>query len=550
MNSTPQLVDNSMNFDPTSDSTSMPEQTHGKPLTPSQAFVCKVTHPPTTVPEFQGLPTQDTRSQVVYNMRNIDVLKTPVTFDYGTSKYASNSWALHNDYSLIVPTGARIKWFGCCYTYTAASGTNPGGLTNTYIQDVANVGVQDNFKFKTWADTVNLYRPCYKSITLYPNVTAFNNQGIISAQQFNPNILFTGSLSSMSYEQPKLFNLALDHLYSIKGDDLFFTSETHSDFHLALIENWFKTRKLRSRGLNLDPNNFLQVINMGKVGYASDEVSLVPTPSQIAQNSMRSYQDKFVNGAFVVSRVNTLSPKWMSGSNTRVDTRGLYECWSYTIGQDEAGHLTRLLDPTEPGTSAAAAPVMLDTLWSSDMTWQLIRMQGISPNLTADTGNNSSTVSPIAIKNYYGLEAQPVWDGPWNGIARMSPKPSLSEMQALMDTFYEMPDGMPAKFNAMGAFLPFLASALPHTLGFVKDLIKNKKSKTGRAVTMPTTTQRERAATKPVSNDTDKQTIAKLRDKITNMRINELSTNKRQNKREKAHQGKPIPAMVVERTKR
>jgi hypothetical protein len=540
MNSTPQLVDNSMNFDPMSDSTSMPEQTHGKSLTPSQAFVCKVTHPPTTVPEFSGLPTQDARTQVVYNMRNIDVLKTPVTFDYGTGKYASNSWADHNDYSIIVPTGARIKWFGCCYTYTAGT-----GLTNTYIQDVGNVGVQDNFEFQNWSNTVNLYRPCYKSITMYPNVTAFNNQGIVSVQQFNPNILFSGSMSSMSYEQPKLFNMALDHLYSIKGDDLFFTSETHSDFHHALIENWFKTRKLRSRGVNLDPNNFLQIINMGKVGYESDSVSLVPTPSQIAQNSMRSYQDKFINGAFVVSRVNTLSPKWMSGSNTQMSTKGLYECWSYTIGSDDSTHLVQLSDSTSSG--ASLAPVMLDTLWSSDMTWQIIRMQGISPNMVTPSANNSATVSPIAIKHYYGIEAQPVWNGPWNGIARMSPKPSLSEMQALMDTFYEMPDGMPAKYNALGAFLPFLASALPHALSFVKDLITNKKSKTEGTVAIPTTTKRERAATKPVSNNSDKQTVAKLRQQIASMQLNNQRSNKRNTK---ARRGKPIPTMVFERSKR
>jgi hypothetical protein len=533
-----------MNFDPMSDSTSMPEQTHGKSLTPSQAFVCKVTHPPTTVPEFSGLPTQDARTQVVYNMRNIDVLKTPVTFDFGTAKYASNSWNDHNDYTIIVPTGARIKWFGCCYNYTAGS-----GLTNTYTQDVGNVGVQDNFDFQNWSSTVNLYRPCYKSITLYPNVTAFNNQGVISAQQFNPNILFSGSMSSMSYDQPKLFNMALDHLFTTKGDDLFCSSETHSDFHHAVIESWFKSRKLRSRGLKLDPNNFIQIINLGKVGYESDAVSLVPTPSQIAQNSMRSYQDKFINGAFVVSRVNTLSPKWMSGSNTQLNSKGLYECWSYTIGSDDATHLVQLKDPAAPGSNADS-PVMLDTLWSSDMTWQFIRMQGISPNITAGPTEYGATVSPIAIKHYYGIEAQPVWNGPWNGIARMSPKPSLSEMQSLMDTFYEMPDGMPAKYNALGAFLPFLASALPHALSFVKDLIANKKSKTDAAVAVPTTSKRQRAITKPISNNGDKQTIAKLRQQIAAMQLSMRNTNKRGEKRKtKTRQSKPIPAMVFERSK-
>lgn len=531
MNSTPQLVDNSMNFDPMSDATSLPEQTHGQALTPSQAFVCKVTHPPTTVPEFSGLPTQDARTQVVYNMRNIDVLKTPITYDADSEKYQANSWNEHSDYAIIAPTGARIKWFGCCYQVNKPSDPQPD-VGHYYQQDYANVGVQDNFDFKSWSSTVNLYRPCYKSLTLYPNVTAFNNQGIVSAQQFNPNILFSGTLSTMSYEQPKLFMLALDHKYKEQNDAMFHNSETHTDFHVSVVESWFKTRKIRNRGLNLDPNNYIQIVNLGNVGYESDIVSLAPTPSQIAQNSMRSYQDKFVNGAFVVSRVNTLSPKWMSGSNT-AGKAGLYECWSFTVSSDNQPHLTALKDPATVGNTPAQTPTMLDTLWSSDMTWQIIRMQGISPNPVTATTSNSSTVSPISIKNYYGIEAQPVWNGPWNGIARMSPKPSLSEMQSLMDTFYEMPDGMPAKFNAIGTFLPFLASALPHALSFVKHLISNEKSKPKKSSEVATTSKRERAAVKSVSDGKDKQRIAKLEKQLAAMQMAKQPAKSNRRKRNK-----------------
>jgi hypothetical protein len=288
--------------------------------------------------------------------------------------------------------------------------------------------------------------------------------------------------------------------------------------------------------LKLDPNNFIQIINLGNVGYESDISSLVPTPSQIAQNSMRSYQDKFINGAFVVSRVNTLSPKWMSGSNTSQNTngKGLYECWSYTVSGDGSTHLVSLKDPSGVGVKPSDAPRMFDTLWSSDMTWQVIRMQGISPNMITPNGSNSSTVSPISIKNYYGIEAQPVWNGPWNGIARMSPKPSLSEMQSLMDTFYEMPDGMPSKYNAMGAFLPFLAQALPHALSFVKHLITKEKPAPKRASAVATTSKRERAATKPVSaNNKDKQTIAKLQQQIANMQVTKRPAPKNNKRKRK-----------------
>eukprot|EP01084_Bolivina_argentea_P210210 357876_1 len=127
----------------------------------------------------------------------------------------------------------------------------------------------------------------------------------------------------------------------------------------------------------------------------------------------------------------------------------------------------------------------------------------------------------------------------------MSPKPSLSEMQALMDTFYEMPDGMPAKYNAMGAFLPFLAQALPHALSFVKHLITKEKSEPKKAVAVATTTKRQRAATKavskPASNNNDKQTIAKLRQQLAAMQVAKrpvVKTKKR--KRREPKEGKLI----------
>jgi hypothetical protein len=309
--------------------------------------------------------------------------------------------------------------------------------------------------------------------------------------------MFGGAVSELSFTHPQIFHHMLDYLHSKQSESFFSRNNTHPEINATAVESWFKTRKIKESGLSLDPDTYLQIVSFGQVGYADDVPSIVPTPSQILQNSMRSYSDKFVNGAFAVNRINTISPAWMSGANTanNITADGLYECWTYTIGSDGAKHLTRLDENIKDGGATSDLLPMRDTLWTKDMTWTLIRMQGITPNINS---SQPSAAAPIAIKYYQTIEAQPVWNGPWNGCSRVSPKPDLAAMQMLMDTFYDMPDAMPVKYNALGAFLPFLASALPHALGFVKDLITGKKEKsTPRTREMPPTTTRKSRSMEP-----------------------------------------------------
>lgn len=539
------LVENPIDFDPASESCSMPEQTHAKPLTEREALIAKVTHPPSTVPEFSGLPTQDARTQVVFNFRNIDVLKTPIVFDRTTGKLVSKEWSAASDYSIVVPTGARIKWFGCTYDMNA---TTPG----FYEQDLNNVGIQDNFNFKNWAETVNLYRPVAKSVTLYANVTAFNNQGIISCQQFNPNILFSGAAALLSHQDSKLFHHLLDSHFERDPEFVSNRDNVHPDFNLSTVEAWFKSRKIKATNIKLDPNFPIQIINMGTVGYESDTASYVPTPSQMAQNSMRSYQDKFVSGCFSVQRLNTISPEWLSGSApiTSADTiKGLYNCYICVIGNTGALSIIPLLDNSGVGNVPADFITMKDTLWTKDMTWTMIRMQGIAPNLVL--GGDATVVSPVSIKTYYTIEAQPVWNGPWNGMSRVSPKPSLTDMQAIMDTFYEMPDGMPSKYNALGSFLPFLAQLVPHAIKAIGNLFSSKDNSKPAP-------RGPRPARKPAKkilnreNNLEKE-VSKLRQQVKELNVAKTSTAprprraRRQNRR-KANNRVPN-TIIVERSK-
>lgn len=455
-----EIAANPMHFD---DGSASNEQAHEfKNMSPERAMILKLTHPPTTVPELEGLPTNDARTQVVIQWRNNDILKTPsIVTEQGVTEDVD--WSTVTDYGFIVPNSARVQYIGCTY------GPVGSPVEGQYVQDVKNTKIQDNFDFSVWSKTVNLYRPIYKSTTLYSNVTMFNNVGSINVQQFNPAILFAGKLSEFSFQSPELFARFLKD--GVAASRISLGGAVHCDYNLSAVEHYFRSTGQKTSGFDLDPSTTIQVIDLGKVGYEQDVTSLMPTPSQINTNSMRSFAGKFQDGAFAVQRLNTIAPRWLVGSRPSINYNGLYECYTYTVLSDGTGHFVPLAEQTAPGKSK----VLLDTLWSQDMTWTFIRCQG----LTAQSVT-SQDIPPFLIKQYYGMEAQPVWGGPWNGLSRESPRPSLKAMQQLIDAFYAMPDAMEAKYNFLGTILPFLKGLIPAGVSLLSGLFKPKEEKKDR----------------------------------------------------------------------
>jgi hypothetical protein len=452
-------TENPMNFDNVGSSHQTQEH-NIKNMSNEQAMVLKLSHPPTNVPELLGLPTNDARTQVLIQWRNNDVMQVP-SFEISNGVTDDGDWRTITDYGYIIPTGARVPYIGVYY-----------GKTGFYLQDVRNTKVQDNFNFDVWKDTVNLYRPIYKSTTVYSNVTAFNNTGSMNVQQFNPAILFAGTLSEFSWQHPKYFSIFIKD--GIEAGRIKTTNASHVDFNPIAIEHYFRDAGTKLTGVDLDPSTTIQVVNLGRIGYESDAASIMPSPSQINTNSMRSYAGRFADGAFAVQRLNTVSPAWLTGTRTyeKEKNNGLYQCFIFTDSDGSAPSFAQLNEQLPGNTSK----VLTDTLWSQDMTWSFVRAQGITPNGLVTTTPDAS-VSPFLIKTYYGFEAQPVWGGPWNGLARVSPKPSLTAMQALIDTFYGMPDGMPAKYNFLGTILPFLKDIIPAGVSWIKSIFSDPKPK-------------------------------------------------------------------------
>jgi hypothetical protein len=425
-------------------------------LTPTQSFVRKCLHPPSAVPNFCGLPTNDARSQVTIEWRGMQINRTPRIFN---SDQVSNNL-----------TAADLNTFN--YVFLQTSGgrviTIPfiewdGGIS----QDLANGITVAQYDFRNFRNDAVLYRPCYKSLTYCQNATAFSNTGTVACNQFNPSLLFSGSIAELAEQNLSLFC----HFLKSKLNDKFNPSRTD-------LENWDSLPKyardefIRRNGLpanhvvGLDPNTPVQIVNLGPVTNPSSGSSFtyVPSQTQILQNSLRSYGGVAKEGVFSVQRLNTIAPTWLTSSraNSADGNAGLYECYVYVVTAAGGASISPLFENTPVGTTAANANILIDTLWSSDMTWSWTRFDGLSLN------NQLGTQSQLIIQKFYlGLEVQPTNTSAWSGMLKLAPKPDVKNMQALLDAFYELKDGLPARYNFWGELV---AGAAPLITGALKDL--------------------------------------------------------------------------------
>lgn len=429
---------------------------------PKQAVVRKCLHPPSAVPEFCGLPTNDARSQVHLEWRNMQLMQTPYIIDsapdsptYSKVRACTPADLATFDYAFLIPNGARVKSIGFVYNAT----------TGRMEQDYNGKHIEQLYDFAQWSKDVNLYRPTYKSTTLYLNATAFNNTGMVVGNQFNPNILFAGTLLGMSHEQPSLFHSLVTagvtsgkfkHLQRPTREQVELW-ETFPHYHRAEVLR--RTNANPTDIINLDPNTTHQIISFGRLSSDAG-VQNVPSSSQILGNSLRSLGCKAMEGVFSVQRLNTITPSWCSGATTRSPTAteigGLYQCWYAEVDGTTGVTLLQAFNENAPiGTANDATVALNDTLWSKDMTWSWVRFSGLSLN-----SQTSTSMQLLIKKTYCGYEVQPCLASAWSGMMQLGPKPDLTALQAMMDGFYELKDVMPARYNFWGTIAGLAAKGL------------------------------------------------------------------------------------------
>lgn len=419
--------------------------------TPEYAFIKKHIHPPSAVPNYEGMPTNDARTQVVVNWVQFGVLNQSAVSTGGVSP---TPFALSNN-----------EISGVAFLVT--SGLNHPIITfaqkddGSWQQDVYNSGALDVYDVKGFYKDCQVFRPTYKSVTTYLNATAFNDTGIVSSYQFNPAVIFTGTLEEFAEKHSRKF-LCWYKQQLESPNPRRFNHEHHLAFmqhmsdEIKRIEKDYDKKNARKDNFEDDlefagVNLKLQVIDFGKQGNplsGNASGAVVPTISQIMNASTRSYGGKAKDGTFNVQRLNTTAPAWMPTGNLdqNANNGGLFECWCFF--EDVNGNDTFRAFEYAPNITSVVR--CTDVTWSTDMTWSWIIYTGLSPNTSL---TNVAASQTIAVKQYIGVEIQPSPKSAWAGMQKVGPRPDLDAMQALMLAYYDLKDSSPAINN-------FLAGAL------------------------------------------------------------------------------------------
>lgn len=524
-----QGVENNADIDLFTDLTPSTEvQTSARTLRPDASFIQKCIHPPSAVPGYQGLPTNDTRSQVTPEWRGIYAYRPSYVWDNAGGAVVASA-VMPNNIAMLSTNGARVN------NYTFIDIGN-----GTYVSDYNNQNVNTNYNFANWKNDVNLYRPAYKSQTHYLNATMFNNTGMVSVAQFMPSILFAGTLLGMASKQPMDFvdfvvsqvqQKRASFVKQIDGKEDFllvksgpnnnlwntnkrlepaealvparhpyfcFPKYVRDEIHSKLQYAGLCTHANETYAIDLDPNTSIQVMNcIGIPFLAGPDVFPAPNISQEMQMSVRSYTGKALEGSFCVQRLISATPQWLTGTNTSIATAdGLYLCYYAALSQTGVKQFIGLPDNCAIGTTSTNIPIMKDTLWSEDVTWAWTQYNGLTYQSVATAVNPQI----LQIKTYYGCEIQPCIASAWSAMMKLGPKPNLMAMQALMDAMYELKDGFPGRYNFWGV-LGTLASTGLQTFGssLLKGLTSGAKGAvkdTAEKVLNPKKTNTNKVSTK------------------------------------------------------
>ena len=446
----------------------------------SESAIRKLLHPPSAVPGYAGLPTNDSRTQVTLEYVDTSINITPRVQAYDASGVAGpveelTPAALSTfDYALLSPNGGRV--FAVPFIFNSLNGYN------LLTQDLANVDVNSSYDMRSLVRDATVYRPAYKSSTYMLNATAFNNTGIVTSNQFTPNLLFGGTLLNFAQKNPAEFHQFFAQELKRMPSDERFVDVKHPDFkrHAGTFDLYpvHVQDELRHRiGFpsatavpTLDPNTSIQIVMLGRSGTTASispeivKTSPVPTATQIMNQSMRSYSGKATEGIFTINRLNTVAPRWLTagkaaaGGTPFAGDDGLYRCYiaHYFVRDSYQGVVYQPLYENVPtGTVPSIGDTLLDTMWTEDMTWGWTIFQGLSVNPAG-----GASLQLVTKKHYLGLEAQPAPLSAWAGMSRLAPKPDIMALQATMDAFYELKDSMPARYNFLGTLGTILGPSL------------------------------------------------------------------------------------------
>jgi hypothetical protein len=402
-----------------------------------ESLMLKLTHPPSDVANFIGLPTDDVRSQLLFQWVNQDLKVTSRVLTTGSATQIINN---PQDIVYLITNGNRVN---------AIPFIRVG---NKYLQDIPNTLINRLINHETWNSNITLHRPIYKSSTISLNATAFNDTGMVASCQFNPTIIFSGPLGRLFTDNR---NMGISYIkHCIKQDPTIISNGQELDddhfndrwgYHLPkyVKDDLFEALRLpKTTTIRIDPDCLTQIACFGTTGDLFDQV---PDQGQILTQSTRSYGAKAKEGAFVVQRLNTPAPAWLPGNTSQIKN-GLYKCVTCGIAPDGGYQFNNLVEMT----TDVLANDLYDTAWTKDMTWAWVSFNGLTYNAQALPANNQSI---IIYKTYLGVEAQPSLQSAYTGLPKVSPRPNIKVIEDYLSSLYDQKDCLPDRFNFLGTLL-------------------------------------------------------------------------------------------------
>jgi hypothetical protein len=441
-----------------------PEVEIPKTVSAKAAFMAKCLHPPSAVNGFEGLPTNDTRSQVTVEYKGIFLSQASAYAGNAPTSLITAPAKRPTSFAFLV-VGGGIRFM----TFSFFKDTDNG----QWYQDIPNTIVNNTYDVERVSYDVNLYRPTYKSITQSLNTTMFNNTGMVVGNSFNPPLLWAGTTAELAEKYPTKFRHYVKHLFKTCMPPIRrskckhfnkFPASVKMDI-LEIVKNSISNNDDSDRGfqhlsldddpitIDLDPSATIQFIFFGEA--ADQSLTPVPTMDQMLNNDTRSATYPAREGAFVVSRLNTISPAWLVPTNGTNQRFGLYQCYCAYIDKDGQYHFVQLYDRGEIG---GPVQVARDVQWAQDISWSWIQYQGLSYNSNQDVVTQQQL---LATKFIAGYEYQPAFLSPFAGLQHLSPKPDLMAMESLLREFYGLKSILPAKYNFLGMLARGASKLLP-----------------------------------------------------------------------------------------
>jgi hypothetical protein len=452
------------------------------------AFVKKVTHPPTTIPnDYCGVP--DSSAPNVVLMETKGESNFPPILSFPSSKTAAI--VVNSDKMMFLsPSGGKVASY--CFIWNPAP---PTGYQAGWVQPinyaangagdfpkVSNIcpaaALNSGYNWANWLVDVSQNRTTYKSETYYLNATNFNNQGTVTTCKFKPNVTYASSFTTLfvKHEGDKLSDRNLDqflsrHVHKTASKNVKFDDDDGYDVITPASKVSGYTSNYAIQVLEIDSPNANIGNLFGSPQYTFNQV-LPDTASDVLTMSSKAVTRPASEGNFCVHQPVNPFYEWISSSTASDKIAPAKNGPVISILRTKVGTTyyyvplysdSTVVDNSNPGSVGYTT----DTPWNN-LDWTITLFDGLTTPPTV--GTTLTSVPYITVKSFNGHELQPQFYGSIRPFSRLLPPPDRDALDIATTIFHGREDGLPASANDLGTIASVALKYLPTAVGFLKNL--------------------------------------------------------------------------------